>query len=41
MDDEEVEAYNNYKNNKFNGKIAKKFKFEDYNYYKKSDDIQI
>lgn len=38
---EEVEAYNNYKNNKFNGKIAKKFKFEDYNYYKKSDDIQI
>ena len=36
---EEVEVYNNYKNKKFNSIIAKKFKFEDYNYYKKSDDI--
>ena len=32
---EEVEEYNNYKNKKINNIIAKKFKFEDYNYYKK------
>ena len=32
---EEVEEYNNYKNKKINSIVAKRFKFEDYNYYKK------
>ena len=32
---EEVNIYNNYKSKKINSIVAKKFKFEDYNYYKK------